>query len=377
LSSTLHIVSLNIPFPPDYGGIIDSYYRIKSLHEAGVGVHLHCFEYGREHTTKLENICKSINYYPRNTSFIKNMSLLPYTVFSRDSEKLLENLSGDNFPVLFDGLHTTYWINHRYLSGRLKIVRVHNIEHRYYMNMARFEKNPARKLFYGIESLRLQKYEKILKNADILLTVSVTDQEYFEKNYHNAEFIPSFHPCEHVESPEGKGDYIVFHADLSVNENSIVAEYLITKIFSRLPYKCVIAGKKPPLFLKKKASAFNNISIISDPDDDQMSDLIRNAQINLLFAISAIGLRLKLLISLFSGRHCIVNSNIIKGTLLGPACHIEDSADGIIEKIHQLMNKPFTRQIIAEREGMLELYSNSFNVNRLLRLIFPDQVNSQ
>jgi len=376
LSSSLHIVTLNIPFPPDYGGIIDSYYRIKSLHEAGVAVHLHCFEYGREQTSKLEKFCKSIYYYPRNSSFLKNLTALPYTVFSRDSQKLLENLSRDNFPVLFDGIHTTYWINHRYLSGRLKIVRVHNIEHRYYRSMARFEKNPVRKLYYGIESFRLQEYEKILKNADILLTVSDTDQEYFEARYHNAEFIPSFHPCEHVESLEGKGDYIIFHGDLSVNENAMVADYLITKIFSRLPYKCVIAGKKPSSILRKKASAFNNISILSDPDDDQMSDLIRHAQINLLFAISSNGLKLKLLIALFAGRHCIVNSNIVKGTLLGPACNIEDSADGIIEKIHHLMKQPFTGQMIAEREKMLEAYSNSFNVKRLSLLIFPDEFNS-
>ncbi len=132
------------------------------------------------------------------------------------------------------------------LSGRKKFVRVHNIEHLYYSTLARFEKNPARKLFYGIESLRLKQYEKILKHADILLTVSDTDQEYFESLYHNAELIPSFHPFEQIESPEGTGDYIIYHGDLSVNENIMVAEYLITKIFSKLPYKCVIAGKNPP-----------------------------------------------------------------------------------------------------------------------------------
>jgi hypothetical protein len=71
-----------------------------------------------------------------------------------------------------------------------------------------------------------------------------------------------------------------------------------------------------------------------------------------------------------------VNSNILKGSMLGPACQIEDSADGIIEKIHQLMKQPFTEQMIAEREKMLEAYSSNFNVNRLLRIIFPGNSNS-
>ncbi len=100
------------------------------------------------------------------------------------------------------------------------------------------------------------------------------------------------------------------------------------------------------------ASAYKNISIIPNPDNDQMSDLIRNAQINLLFAIAANGLKLKLLIALFSGRHCLVNSNIIRGTMLGPACNIDDSADGIIEKIHKLMEQPFTKKMMDERQRM-------------------------
>ncbi len=37
----LHIIAFDIPFPPDYGGVIDVYYKIKTLSEAGVRIHLH------------------------------------------------------------------------------------------------------------------------------------------------------------------------------------------------------------------------------------------------------------------------------------------------------------------------------------------------
>jgi len=376
LTGNLHIITLNIPYPPDYGGIIDSYYRIKSLHKAGVGIHLHCFEYGREHSPELESLCKSVNYYPRNTFFTRNLSLKPYTVVSRDSARLLQNLSGDSFPILFDGIHTTFWLDHQCLAGRIKIVRVHNIEHRYYNTMRRFESNPVKKLYFGAEALKLKFYENILSHADILLTVSDTDQEYFERTYHNAELIPLFHPCGNIESAEGTGDYIIFHGDLSVNENVLVAEHLIARIFSKLPYRCIIAGKKPPSWLIKRASAYANISIVPDPDEGQMAELIRNAHVNLLFAIAANGLRLKLLTALFSGRHVLVNSIIIKGTMLGQACHVEDSADGIIEKIDELMKIQFTKQDISKRERLLEPYSTSYNVNRLIRLIFHDDGDS-
>ena len=351
--------------------MIDSYHRIRSLHDAGAHIDLHCFEYGRKHSPELEKLCRSVNYYKRDNKFFRHFSLKPYTVASRNSEKLLFNLSADNNPILFDGLHTTYWICHPSLSERRKYVRLHNIEHLYYGTLARYERNPVRQLFYSIESLKMRHYEKILREADALLTISDNDQNYFESRFNNSELIPAFHPSDRVDIIEGTGDYIIYHGDLSVSENIMVAEYLISRIFSVLPYKCVIAGKNPPSHLSTMASAFKNISIVPNPDTGQMSELIRNAQINLLFAMASNGMKLKLLYSLFSGRHCIANANIIKGTLLGQACHAEDSAEGIIRKIHELMKMPFTRQMIAERENLLKVYSNSFNATRLLNIIFP------
>ncbi len=45
----LHIISFDIPYPPNYGGVIDVYFKIRTLHELGIKIHLHCFEYpGRD-----------------------------------------------------------------------------------------------------------------------------------------------------------------------------------------------------------------------------------------------------------------------------------------------------------------------------------------
>ena len=49
----LHIVTFNVPWPADYGGVIDVYYRVKALSEMGVRVHLHCYTYGREEAEEL------------------------------------------------------------------------------------------------------------------------------------------------------------------------------------------------------------------------------------------------------------------------------------------------------------------------------------
>ena len=70
----LHIVSFDVPYPANYGGVIDVFYKVKALSERGVKVHLHCFEYGRQPAECLEDICYSVNYYK-----IKNNATLLFT----------------------------------------------------------------------------------------------------------------------------------------------------------------------------------------------------------------------------------------------------------------------------------------------------------
>src|SRR4030042_5624013 len=119
--------------------MIACFHRIRSLYNIGIGISLHVFEYGRSQSRELESFCNSVNYYPRNTSLHKHLSFLPYSVFSRNSGELLENLLKYNHPVLFDGIQTTLYLDHPALSERKKAVRIHNIEQNYYHTLVRFE----------------------------------------------------------------------------------------------------------------------------------------------------------------------------------------------------------------------------------------------
>ena len=45
---TLHVISFDIPYPANYGGAIDVFYKIKALHEKGLKIILHCFLYNNK-----------------------------------------------------------------------------------------------------------------------------------------------------------------------------------------------------------------------------------------------------------------------------------------------------------------------------------------
>ena len=65
MSKTLHIICHDVPWPADYGGVVDLFYKIKALHEEGIKIKLHCFDYGRGKQNELNKYCEEVNYYER------------------------------------------------------------------------------------------------------------------------------------------------------------------------------------------------------------------------------------------------------------------------------------------------------------------------
>jgi hypothetical protein len=369
----LHIVSFDVPFPANYGGVIDVYYKLVALKQAGVKLHLHCFDYGRGAKKELDELCESVNYYPRQTGLKANLSYVPYIVNSRQSNKLMNNLLRDDYPILFEGLHTCFYLDDPRLKNRFKIYRESNIEHHYYQHLFRDEKNLFKKLFFAIESLRLKQYQKVLKHADLMLVVSQSDTDYLKKHFpdRHVEYLPSFHPNDDFSVIPGKGDYVLYHGKLSVTENYKAAEYLIKNIFSEVPHKLVIAGMDPPQYLQELCSKHENVELIINPEDAEMFSLIQNAQANILITFQATGLKLKLLNTLYKGRFCIVNPEMVQGTGLAGLCEVGKNNSEIIQKIEDVMQREFDMDEVEKRKTILfKYYSNAINAGKLTDLIF-------
>lgn len=366
----LHIISLDVPWPANYGGVIDIYYKAKALSEAGVKVHLHCFEYGRGMADHFD-FCYQVHYYKRDTSISRHISRYPYIVVSRKSEELVENLLKDNYPILCEGLHTTAVLMDRRLSDRKVFVRTHNIEHDYYMSLAKAESVLWKKIYFNIEAFKLRHYEDVLRSASAVFAISQKDTLYFSSKYKNVQWIPAFSGFAGIQSLSGKGSYVLYHGNLSVRENEEAAIWLIQNVFSKVTAPCIIAGLNPSKQLVQKASLLSNVSIRANLPEAEMSELIQNAHVNVMVTNQPTGLKLKLLNALSKGRYCVVNSNMLAGTYLEDACGIADKAEEIISEINRLMTVDFTRDDIEKRQRiLLSMYNNSVNAENLSIAIF-------
>jgi hypothetical protein len=337
----------------------------------GVNIHLHCFAYGRKPSKELESLCEKVYYYPRKTGIISNLSSLPYTVKSRQSEELEANLLSNNFPVLFEVLHTCYLLSDPRFKNRIKIYRHSNIEHDYYNHLAKAEKNSIRKIYLSREAKKLEKFEKIISNADYIFAVNEIDTGYFRKKYPGPKtfYIPSFHPNNEVRIKSGKGEYILYHGNLSISENYEAAEWLLENVFSKIKFRVIIAGLNPPDFLKEIIKRFDHILLVENPDEAKMKALVANAQVHCLYTSQITGLKLKLLNVLFSGKYVVCNSNMLSGTGFAQNNGMLVT-DQFIKEINSCFENVFSDSLIAERKIMLERFSNEKNIETVIKEIF-------
>lgn len=367
----IHIVSLDIPYPADYGGVIDIYYQVKALADAGLKIHLHCFYKDRKPANQQLAFCEQVYYYKR--TFRLHPSI-PYIVYSRKNNKLLERLSANNWPIILHGVHCSYLLYKGKLNKDRKILlRLQNTETLYYRTLALHEKNAAKKIFFKAESILLNKYEQSIANKAKLLAISNTDFDNF-KNLFGAKdihMVPAFIPNNTTKILEGSGEYCLYHGNLSVNENEIAAIWLLQHVFSNLQIPLTIAGKNPSKKLKAIVAQNKYARLIENPAEEKMLGLIQEAHINIVPSFNNTGLKLKLLNVLFNGRHCIANTAAAAGIENShEICSVANTADEYRAQIKRLMQIPFTSVNISYRENLLHnQFSNKTSAAAIISLL--------
>jgi hypothetical protein len=371
LDNHLHIISLTVPYPVDYGGVFDLFYKLDALHQQGVKIHLHCFDYGRGEQTELNKYCASVNYYPRQKK--KFLSSIPYIVASRKNETLLSNLLKDDHPILMEGIHCTYLLNDVRFAGRKCFVRLHNVEFEYYRDLYMIATSVFKKIYYKRESALLKRYEKNIANKAAFFSVTEKDAATYRKDFacKNITHLPLFLPPWDVNVTSGMGGYCLYQGDLSVDANVKMVEWLVKKVFTDIDISLKIAGKKPPTYLSKLIKPYQNISLIADPSEASMQELIAKAHINIIPSFSNTGIKLKLLNALYNGRHCLVNNATVEGTGFEQLCHIANTTEHLKDLVTQLYYQPFRENELLLRKDLLtQHFNNELNAAKLIDLIW-------
>lgn len=205
-----------------------------------------------------------------------------------------------------------------------------------------------------------------------MLTVSTDDRAYLASCFpgNNVRYLPSFHKDDDINILPGKGTFALYHGNLGVAENVLAAKFLIEEVFRGLATPLVIAGLNPPGKLERMIRKVPHVTLIKNPSEDKMNELIRTAQVNILVTFQKTGLKLKLLNALFSGRFCLVNPEMVAGTELAGLCESGSGAAELKKIVTTLMNRSFDENMIEKRkEALMQFHSNTKNCEILLNLL--------
>lgn len=359
----LHIVSFNVPYPANYGGVVDVFYKLIALQQLGVKIHLHCFDYGRGAQEELNKYCESVHYYKRNTGHKAISRKLPYIVASRKNEELLERLLLDDHPILMEGVHCSYLIFDKRFEDRKCFVRLHNVEYQYYKDLFNSSRSMIKKLYYWNESRLLHKYESALAKKAVFWGVTEKDNEVYRREFgcKNIDLLPLYLPQWENTALEGMGSYCLYHGDLSVDANEKAAKWLLEEVFFKIKLPLVIAGKNPSEDLVELSHLYNHTCIVENPSEKEMQDMIAKAHIHVLPSFTQTGMKVKLLNALTNGKHCVANDATVEGTDLAEICHLANTASEFQKMISDLFERPFSSK---EREKRQALINSHFNNQR-------------
>jgi hypothetical protein len=367
----LHIVCLDVPFPADYGGAIDMFYRIQALHSLGLNLTIHVFEYGRGKQRELEKY-GTVKYYKRTKSILHLFSKRPFIVQSRMSKELLKELSLDEDPILFEGLHTCGMLEFTAIQHRMTFARMHNVEHEYYRGLT-MGSTFLKRWFFRLEARKLKKYESILSKVKHIFVIKESDKAHFANYQENTHLLPASFPPIEGKLVDTKR-YALIHGNLSVPENEH-AVYWIASTLQKViesSFPLVVAGKNP----SKRLTAFcqkNRIQLVANPSEKALYTLIQEAQIHLLHTEVPSGIKLKLLASIHSSGHVLVNTNVIAGSGLASFCTVADDPKEYRMHFIGLKNHVLTREEFIQRHAYIETHFNTAaNCKIILGLIEQD-----
>lgn len=298
-------------------------------------------------------------------------SSLPYIVSSRINKDLISRLNEDQDPMLVEGIHCTGILP--YLAkDRSLVLRLHNNEAAYYRQLAHSEINPVRNLYYTTEANRLDRYQQKLSHQLKVAAISAAEQEYFTNRmgWNGVQWVPAFTPWQQAQFRSYAEPYCLYHGDLSVAANATTAKWLANNVFEDGAAHLVVAGRNPPKGLVSEMEADHNCTIIANPTEAYLEQLIGKAQVNLVPALHPSGVKLKLLHALFRGRHVVANAAAVSGSGLQEAVHLAEDVAAFKQQIGALMQQPFGPREIKERAQWLAQYDTAVNAQKLATMLF-------
>ena len=370
-NKSLHIICFDNPYPPDFGGVIDVFYKVKALHSLGFTIYLHCYHDDRYVVSdELKAITSVVYLYKKNKNPLFVFSKFPLPVICRFHKDIIVNVKKHNAPILFEGLHSTMILQKANLTNK-KYLRLHNIESNFYAGMSMSETNLVKKILYYFVSKKYVEYQKIIPNFDYVFALSQHEYSEAQKMTTNCSYVPVFHGNGSNAILSEFGNYAFYHGDLRLSDNKRAAQFLID-VFASIPdYNLIIASSNGKQFVESNSKNVSNVKFVEIQDEKHLDELFANAHINVMLSFQEAGTKLKVINSLFKSRFCLINKSMVDDEKVLSLCETAETKQNFIDEILDLKSKPYN-QNETRMKVLMEVLNNGTNAKLIEKEITFD-----
>jgi glycosyltransferase involved in cell wall biosynthesis len=313
----VHIVSMDLPIPPLYGGMAEVKSQIDALLASGHSVELHAFLPASNSQEALESWMERhpvsdsstgpllrLWTYRRGGASTALWSRLPYLLASRASVPLVRRLTSSPLPIVAHGYHSLWPALVSRVLAQRTFLRLHNPERIYYRGLAEAEigstfRSFLKRTYYRLEARRLARLEqKILPKLPLASVWALTpgDAEATAPFFRTPVAVlppavpallscPSDQSATYLHALGIDRPFLLVHGKLSVAENDWAAHQFLDLWLAPSPepmfrdYRLVIAGQGASGALRRRAAdaASSGVVFVDTPEDLEMAVLLRAA----------------------------------------------------------------------------------------------------
>jgi hypothetical protein len=346
---------------------------IKALSQEGILIHLHLFQESGSLHQDVEGQVTELQFYKRNQGHKGFSFSTPYSIGSRADDNLKRNLEKDPYPILFEGIESTYFLNKGYFKKRMTLVRLQDLQSQKTGTSRKLQPKGINKIISYYENKLRRSYQKeILKKHRCILTSYKLNEELNSYGIGaKTIFVPQFVGMASAMGLEGNGNFCLFHGKLSDKATEDAAIWLLNNVFNVLEVPLVVAGENPSAALEDAAHKKMHTCIVANPGEREMMELIKKAQLHVIPSFIPNGSKNAILQSIVMGRHILINDDNKNGMEFSMVCHQAAEPTAYIQKINELFEAPFTQDEIEKRHCFLHReFNDKKYVGQLIKLLY-------
>ncbi len=373
------IIAHDFPYPPNNGGRVDMWTRIKALHSRGVKIFLITWldrEPSQQEYQEIGKYVERIIVY-RRCHNIANIILSKYPSYIVDRQISgldMENLKSELLlfspqVLLLDGIAGSICaleIMNLFSEKIIFVYRSHNVEYLYAKALYMSEKNLAYKAVRYINIDRVKKIEKFIRNQSHII-FEISQDDYERLDMPNNVFLQNpIIDDKFTESKSYEFD-ILFIGGLCWPNNIYGLKWFVINCIPYLEkeYKIVFAGSNPSKEFIKFCETYK-IGVLPNPKD--IKEVLSKGKVLINPIFHGSGVNIKILEMLSTGKSIVSTNKGVRGISKDILSFIKytDNAEQFSGYIEEALKKPVYDLLQVQK--FRKIYSSD-NIDNMLEMI--------